>query len=189
MKFVLLIFFIIFTFSLAHADTRAYDYACTQIAFDMISEKVNHVQDHNSYVKSLDRLDKSLSEFSKRKPQVRKKMSFRELPPVFNHSTDVMTVNYMSRVYQMIQKTQEEGKKITIKNVAFKNLAAEYKKLIPKYMNNCVNNMILGQKKCRNAKGSAEKIAFCYSDKSIAIDQAKIKSPFFSKINRGSVRL
>ncbi len=189
MKLLMLVLFIIFTFSVTRADTRSYETACTQLAFELISKKMNYVHENNRYLDSLNRLDKSLSELSKKKPIERAKLEFRTIPPVFTHATDVMTVNYMSRILKMVHDTQIEDKKEAIKNVAINNLAAEYKKLIPQYMNNCVNKMIENKRSCAKAKSGMEKLSFCYSDNLLATEEAKLHSPFFQEMQEKGITL
>ncbi len=189
MRILVLIAFIALTISLSRADVKDYEISCTELAYELISEKLHLVQESNYRIKNLNRLDRSLSELSQKAPVERKKFDFINIPPVFNHKTDIMTVNYMSKVMKLISEENEMQKKVIIKSMALSNLALEYKKLIPNFMNSCVNLTIKKHQLCTSAKDSSKNIEDCYNLNYLAKEDATNKSPFFQGIKSHQITL
>lgn len=185
----MLVIFIMCTISFTQADVRDYEQACTQLAFDLISKKVDHIQENNMRIHHLNRLDESFAELSHKKPEKREKMDFIKESPVFNHETDIMTVNYMARIMKLIQAEKAMDKKVQMKSIAMTNLATEYKKRIPKFMNDCVNLVVKNNRKCINAKDEKEKLTYCYDSRLLANEKVRELSPFFKDMEKKGIIL
>ncbi|MBL7665961.1 MAG: hypothetical protein JNM93_12570 [Bacteriovoracaceae bacterium] len=180
MKILILLTLIVLTFSIGKAaEPTQIPLVCSQIAFDMVSKKLLDVEEQNQYIRGLNRLDKSLSEFSKKEADQKSLVDFRSIAPVFDHKVDVMTINYMSKVVQMLDEQKDQQKQVQIMQIALTNLSLQYNALIPEFMKKCGSMVSHDREACANAKNETDKLNNCYNGNEQIVSWVENTSPYF----------